>query len=143
MKNMITINATDVRNDWSAVVDSVVRGKPRFIKRTRDYMFMSNISILESMLEPYTFTAKEFGEDDGSVTLSLNEMDLVDNGKDKQEALLNLAKDILEYAEIFFEDFDGWARGERKAHIPYLLKALIINDAEKIRGLISCRLGKN
>ena len=144
MKNMFTINATDVRNDWSAVVDSVIREKPKFIKRTRDYMFLSDIKVIENLLSAYTFTAEEFLEDDGSVTLSLNEIDLVENGRDKQEAVFNLAKGILEYAEIFYDDFEDWSSApNRKPHIPYVFKALILNDAEKIGGLIVCRPGKN
>ena len=143
MKNVITINATDVRNDWSAVVDSVVRDKPKFIKRTRDYMFLSDIKIVENILEAYNFTAQKFVEDDGSITLCLNEIeDLAENGGDEREAVLNLAKGILEYAEIFYDDFNYWAVGDRISHIPYVFKALILNDAEKIGGLITCRPGK-
>ena len=99
--------------------------------------------IIESILEPYDFTAEEYIEDNGSVTLSLNEMDLVENGKDKQEALINMGRGILEYADDFYNDFDSWAKGYRKAHIPYLLKALIINDAAKIGGLVQCHPGEN
>jgi hypothetical protein len=36
-------------------------------------------------------------EEDGSVTLSLNEIDLVENGSDEQSARINLGKAILEY----------------------------------------------
>ena len=78
---MITLNATDVRNDWSSVVDTVVREKPQFIKRTRDCMLLSNIKLMETLLTAYTFTAEKFIEDDGSITLSLNQIDLVENAE--------------------------------------------------------------
>ena len=140
---MITINATDVRNNWSSVVDSVIREKkPRIIKRTRDYMFLADIGILENMLESYRFTADRYVEDDGSVTLSLVEIDLVENGKNDEEALKEMAKAILEYAEDYYKEFKLWARGWRIPHIPYVFKALILNDVEKIGGLITCRPGE-
>jgi len=140
---MLTINATQVRNEWSAVVDSVIRDKPRFIKRTRDYMFLSDIGILEDMLSAYTFHAQVFTEDDGSVTLSLDEIDLIENAADKQSALNKLAAAILEYSEDYYNDFAYWARGSRKAHIPYVFKSLITNDSQKIGGFIQCRPGEN
>ena len=135
---MFTINATNVRNEWSSIVDSVIREKPTFIKRTRDYMFLAEISLIENLLSAYNFSADEFIEDDGSVTLSLNEIDLVENGKNKDEALFNMAKSILEYSEDYYNDFPYWAVGNRKAHIPYVFKALIINNVEKIGELITC-----
>jgi hypothetical protein len=139
---MNVINATTVRNEWSSVSDSVIREKPAFIKKTRDYMFLSDIKTLEYLLSAYSFTANEYIEDDGSVTLSLVEIDLVENGKDKQEALSKLSCAILEYCQDYYNDFAYWARGDRKQHMPLVFKALIINDANKIRGLIKCHHGK-
>lgn len=138
---MLAMNATQVRNEWSTVVDAVIREKPQFIKRTRDYMILSNIDTLESLLVAYSFHAEVFVEDDGSVTLSLDEIDLVENGVDEYEAKIKLAKSILEYAEDYYSEFAYWSRGNRKAHIPYVFKTLILNDVEKIGGLIECRHG--
>lgn len=139
---MYVMNATTVRNDWSSVAESVIREKPAFIKKTRDYMFLSDFSVMENLLSAYSFNAEVFEEDDGSVTLSLDEIDLAENAVDLQSAITKLANAILEYSEDFYEDFTYWARGNRKTHIPYVFKALILNDADKIGGLIKCRHGK-
>jgi hypothetical protein len=136
------MNATDVRNDWSSVIDSVVREKPQFIKRTRDRLLLADFKIIESMLEAYKFNAQEYIEDDGSVTLVLDDMDLMDNGKTKEEAIEKLADYILNYAEDFYNDFILWAKGYRINHIPYVLKALMLNDIKKIGELIICRPGE-
>lgn len=141
---MLTMNATDVRKDWSEVIDKVIREKPQFIKRTRDYLMLSDLSLMESILDVYHFTAKRDIEEDGSVTLSLNEIDLVENGKTEEEAKQKLAGSILEYSEGFYKDFNYWSTApNRKAHIPYMLKALILGDAEKIGALITCQDGRN
>ena len=139
---MRVINATNVRNEWSSISDSVIREKPAFIKKTRDFMFLSSIGTLEDLLSAYTFTAISYIEDDGSVTLSLAEMDIIENGRDEQHALNKLAAAILEYAEDYYNDYAYWSRGQRKTHIPYVLKALVINDSKKIGGLIKCRRGE-
>ena len=138
---MIALNATQVRNDWSAVVDSVIREKPKFIKRTRDYMLLSDVNIIMQLLEPHTLTAETFVEDDGSVTISLDQIDLVENGNDEKEAIKKMAAAILEYAEDYYKEFSYWARGDRKTHIPFVLKALVLNDVDRIGGLIQCRHG--
>lgn len=141
---MLTMNATDVRKDWSQVVDKVVREKPQFIKRTRDYMMLADVRLIESVLSAYSYTSEKFTEDDGSVTLSLNEIDLVENGANEKVAKENLAKSILEYANNFYSDFDYWnSAPNRKVHIPYVLKALIIGDVKEIGELIICQNGKN
>ena len=66
MIDMIALNATEVRKEWSSVVDGVVREKPALIKRTRDKMWLSNLDTMKEILEAYSFTAERYVEDDGS-----------------------------------------------------------------------------
>ena len=139
---MEIVNATKVRNEWSSVSDSVIREKPAFIKKTRDYLFLADIKTVEDFLSAYSFTADVYIEDDGSVTMSLAEMDIAENAPGEIEALEKLARAILEYSEDFYKEYAFWARGRRKAHIPYIIKALIINDAKRLGGMIQCRHGK-
>ena len=139
---MLAINATKARNEWSTLVESVIREKPTFIKKTRDYLFLSDINVLESILSAYSFHAETLHEDDGSVTISLDEIDLVENATDLPGAIHKLACAILEYSEDYYGEFTYWSRGDRKSHIPYVFKALILNDAGKIGALIKCRHGK-
>lgn len=141
---MLMEKATTVRKEWSAVCDSVIHNKPKFIKRTRDKMWFSNLETMSEILEAYQFTAKKFIEEDGSVTLSLNEIDLVENGKDEQEARLNLANAILEYSMEYYNEYERYSHSpNRKKHIPYIFKALIIDNSEKIGEIIQCQDGKN
>lgn len=144
MIEMLMEKATTVRKEWSAVCDSVIHNKPKFIKRTRDKMWFSNLETMSEILEAYQFTAKKFIEEDGSVTLSLNEIDLVENGKDEQEARLNLANAILEYSMEYYNEYEMYSHSpNRKKHIPYIFKALIIDNSEKIGEIIQCQAGKN
>ena len=137
------MNATDVRNDWSSVVDATVRVKPQFFKRTRDYVFLSDFHFMEELLTVYSYSAIQMEEEDGSVTLALNEIDLVENGKDERDARSKLASSILEYAEDYYSDFSYWGSApNRKSHIPYVFKALFIGDIQKIGESIRCQAGK-
>ncbi|MCL2089161.1 MAG: hypothetical protein FWH14_06735 [Oscillospiraceae bacterium] len=108
-----------------------------------DFMVLTDVNIIKRMLEAYRFTAEEYVEDDSSVTLSLEEIDLADNGTDKQEALDRLSASILEYAEDYYRDFElFYSAPNRKKHLPYVMKVLSLNDVKKIGELIECRPGK-
>lgn len=140
---MLALSSTEVRKDWSVTVDSVIREKPMFIKRTRDYMLLSSLDVINNILNPYSFHAEKFVESDGSITLSLNEIDLVKNAPNEEQAKLRLSESILEYAEDFYNDFKYWTTDEsKKKHIPFVLKALILNDTKEIGDLIQCQHGK-
>lgn len=142
--NMMATSATEVRKEWSSVLDSVVRDKPQFIKRTRDKMWLSNLDIMGEILDAYKFTAEKYIEDDGSVTLSLNEIDLVENASTEAEAKNLLAQSIMEYAEEYYNNFSYYnAAPNRKKHVPYIFKALIMDDIMKIGECIECHDGKN
>ena len=141
---MLMEQATTVRKEWSAVCDSVIHEKPKFIKRTRDKMWFSNLETISELLEAYYFSATKYIEDDSSITLSLNEIDLVENGKDEQEARLNMGNAILEYALDSYNEYEMYSRSpNRKKHIPYIFKALIIDNPEKIGDMLQCQDGKN
>lgn len=141
---MITMNATEVRNKWSSVIDDAIREKPQFFNRTRDLMMLSNIKFLEDLLIVYRFTTKTMIEKDSSITLSLNEIDLAENAETLEDARLKLAESILEYSEDYYEEFSYWNSSKnRKEHVPYVFKALILNDINKIGDIIECQNGEN
>lgn len=141
---MLMLQATNVRKEWSTVCDSVIHEKPKFVKRTRDKMWLSSLDTVFEILEAYQFTAEKFLESDGSVTLSLNEIDLIENGQNEQEARLHLGKSILEYSVDYYNDYAMYSHSpNRKKHIPYIFKALIIDNPEKIGEMIECQNGKN
>ena len=102
-----------------------------------------NDEFLEIILAPYKFTAvKEVSEEDGLVILCLDEIEfLIAWGASEDEALTEMAKVILGYAEDYYKDLALWSSGDGKMHIPYVLKTLFINDADKIKELIKCRPG--
>lgn len=144
MIDMLMEQATTVRKEWSAVCDSVIHEKPKFIKRIRDKMWFSNLETMSEILEAYQFTAIKYTEKDGSVTLSLNEIDLIENGSSEQDARINLGKSILEYSLDYYNEYEIYSHSpNRKKHIPYIFKALIIDCPEKIGEIIQCQDGKN
>lgn len=144
MIDMLMEQATAIRKEWSLACDSVIHDKPKFIKRTHDRMWFSNLDTIMEILEVYEFTAQKYVEDDGSVTLSLNEIDLVENGKDEMDARLKLSQSILEYSIDYYNDYAAYSHSpNRKKHVPYIFKALITDSPEKLGDMIKCQDGEN
>ncbi len=138
-----TLNATELRNNFSENLDIIARkNKPIIATRLRDNIVLLKYELLNEILSAYQLNASEFIEDDGSITLSLNELDLVSNGKDKSESISNLINDMREYAQEYYEDIENWYVGSRKQHYPYVLEILTATDDE-LRGRIICQAGKN
>ena len=139
---MDVLSATDVRKNWSMTLDSVIHVRPAYVKRTRDNLAIINIETLNEVLSAYAFKVKKYVEKDGSVTLSSDNLDLAVNGPDESRARQAMAADIKEYAEDYYENFSTWSISKnRKAHIPYVLKALSMNE-DTIAEEIICQNGK-
>jgi len=77
------VNAIDVHKEWSSVIDRVIREWPQFIRCAHDEMILISLSNLESILAAYTFSAQRMVENDNAITLSLNEIELVENAADE------------------------------------------------------------
>ncbi len=139
---MDLLNATDVRKNWSVTLDSVVRERPAYIKRTHDNIAIIGVSTLNDILSGYRFNVKKIKEDDGSITLSTVEMDIIANAPDEISAKRRLAAYIKEYAEEFYDEFPLWsAAPNRKSHIPYVFKALSLSIDEILEDIV-CQNGK-
>jgi len=105
-------------------------------------MILSDIGFFSELLTAYNFNVRLFTEDNGTITASLDEIDLVENGATENEVKIKLAQSILEYSEEYYNEFSFWSRGDRKAHIPYVFKALILKDTDEIGRSFVCRHGE-
>lgn len=138
--NLQTENSTNIRKEFSSFIDSVIRERPKVIKRNRDELLVSNISLFKDILEVYKFTADKFIEEDNSITLSLNEIDLVVNGATLDKAIINLTNDILEYAKDYYNEFNYWnSAANRRHHLPFVLKVLLTDNVEDIIRMIEVK----
>ena len=141
---MLTMSATEVRKDWSRVLDSVTRRRPAFIKRTHDNVVLASTESLSAMLSYVRYEATIFQEDDGSITLSLDALDLVVNEKSLESAKKSLANDIEEYAEEYYANYESYSVSpNRRAHLPYVMKALIADSPKELEDAIEYHVGKN
>ena len=141
---MLTMSATEVRKDWSRVLDSVTRRRPAFIKRTHDSVVLASTESLSAMLSDVRYETTILQEDDGSITLSLDALDLVVNEQSLESAKKSLANDIEEYAEEYYANYESYSVSpNRRAHLPYVMKALIADSPKELEDAIEYNVGKN
>ncbi len=141
MIEMFALNATDVRKDWGGFIDSVVREKPKIIKRSRDFILATSLQQMKELLKAYTFTAEIEKSDEDTYAGSLGEIDIVEAGATYEEVIENLAKGLMEYSEDYYERFEKWYPApNRKPHLPYVLNVLCQDDLEGVKKLINAKM---
>lgn len=141
--NMVSVNATDVRKNWSTYLDNV-RNKPVFIKRTHDFSALMDIKSLKLALSYVPITYSKVTDKDGSIVISSNDMDIISTGKNAKEALSNFTNDLIEYAQEFYDEFEFWSSAPNRAkHIPMVLKILTADNSQEVEDMLVCQNGQN
>ncbi len=140
---MLTINATDMRKNFGGYIDEIVRTKPIFVKRSRDYFMGISIEMAKDMVRDVVFSVDKYIEEDGSVTLSLDGFDILANEKNETLAIHSLIRDLREYALEYYEDIEFWTSDlNRRKQMRYILKVLL-NDDNELKESFICQAGKN
>jgi len=134
---MKLLNASEVRNDFSSFIDKVVREKPMVFKRNRDQVLSMSIEQANSLLETHRFKAILIPEEDGSITITLEDFDLVVNAPDRNQALLKMAEELIDYAQDYLDQFALYFKAaNRKKHFPYVMKVALAEGIQEVAGFI-------
>ena len=134
---MKLLNASDVRSDFSSFVDKVVRERPMVFKRNRDHVLSISTEQAGSLLEAYRFQAILLPEEDGSITITLEDFDLVVNAPDQNQALLKMAEELIDYSKDYFDQFALYFKTtNRKKHFPYVMKVALADGIQEVAGFI-------
>ncbi|MFD1396815.1 hypothetical protein ACFQ49_01910 [Kroppenstedtia eburnea] len=135
--NSVT-NASKVRAEFSGWFDSVVRERPQAVQRHRDTIFAFAVSHVEEMIKDKRFKLVDKQvEDDGSLTASLHEIDLVANAPDLKSLKHDLAEQLIDYAKEYEEEFPLYFNApNRRAHFPYVVRVWLCSNVEEVEELI-------
>lgn len=139
----VVLNATDVRRHWSQFNDDVVRGGPKFVKRNRDRWAALSSDHLQVAFSGYTFNAVYFVEENGSITVSIEDFDLIENGETMEEAIDLLVDELIEYAHEYLDNFNLYFNSpNRRNHFNFIMNVLIQDTEENVKELIECQVGE-
>ena len=99
-------------------------------------MLFSNEQVI-GLLKGYRFKPVYIIEEDGSVTATLEGFDLIINAADHAQAITGLAEELIEYAQEYYDQFQLYfASNNRQQHYPYILRVLLAEDLDEVKGLI-------
>jgi hypothetical protein len=56
---MLVVNATDVRKNFGRYIDEIVRSKPIFIKRSRDYFMGISMDMTKELVKDVFFHSRQ------------------------------------------------------------------------------------
>ena len=143
--NQIYQSSTEIRNNFSLTIDKAVHERPQFIRRTHDQVVLLSDEYLYAILEDYKIVCSVQKEKDGTIILT-NEVveDIIASGLTLDEAKSDFATQLLDYAHEYYESFDLYSRApNRKSHIAYVMKILMLGDPALVEEILVCQDGKN
>lgn len=132
------LSATQVRNEFSQFVDTVIHVKPQAVKRNRDVFWSISQKITTELLAGYSLAIEYEQEEDGSFSGSLLPLnDIVCYGDSFDAMLEDGAAQLVAYAQDYYEDFSRYYNSpNRRAHLPYILNVLSQENIDGVKALI-------
>ncbi len=94
---------------------------------------MNNSFVPNNAFRDYKYHTALHQGDDGSVTASAEEMDIIVAAPSEEEACLQLAKAIFDYSQEFCANYSRYSNmpgGQEQ--IPYVVKAILLGCPENI-----------
>jgi len=130
---------TEARKDFSSLYNEVFNGyKPMIIKRKQaEEVLVLRTDLQKMLLSSFNLKPEVLHEDDGSVTLALDNLEIYVNGENLDEAVKELVDDLKNYAQDFIARSQLFLNApNRRSHFPYVLRILLCENDEEIRGLL-------
>ncbi len=130
---------TEARKDFSGLYNLVFNAlTPVVIRRKQnEKVLVIRPDLEQEILTRYSLKPEVIPEDDGSITLALDDLELAVNAPTKDEAIRELVADLKLYARDFMERSQLFLNSpNRRQHLPYLLRVLLCNSDAEIRSLL-------
>ncbi len=139
MTMLSELNLTDARKEFSSLYDQVFNMyKPAIIKRKKsEEVMVLRVDQQKMLLANYCLKPEVINEDDSSITLALDELELYSNGSNLDEAVQGLIEDLKTYAEDYMQRSQLFLNApNRKSHFPFILRVLLCETDNEIRQLL-------
>ena len=132
---------TDARSHLTAVVDKVISNQPQIIrkrKQSEKNVMLIDTDTQKELLTSFSFMLDEIPEEDGSITLALEVLNLYANGNTKEEATNDLLEQLQVYAEEYLAHINEYRyASNRKTHLPYVLRIALCENEQELRQLLN------
>ena len=133
------LNLTDARKEFSSLYDQVFNSfKPTIIRRKKfEEVLVLRVDQQKMLLVNYSLKPDIIKEDDGSITLALDNLEIFSNSLSLEDAINELIEDLKVYASDYLQRSQLFLNApNRKSHFPYILRVLLCNSDKEIRDLL-------
>lgn len=133
------INFTNARKTFTDIYDSVWhRHLPVIINRHQnEEVLLLRRELQQEILKAYSLKPEILPEEDGSVTVALNELEIAVNGPNVDEAINELVRELKVYAQDYLDRLQLFLNApNRKGHFPYILRVLLCDSDQEIKSLL-------
>ncbi len=132
-------NFTDARKGLSSLYDQVFNSfKPAIIKRKKaEEVLLLRVDLQKMLLSHFSLKPEVILEDDKSVTLALDHLEIFVNGGSLEDAIQELIADLKYYSQDYIQRSQLFLHApNRRAHFPYILRVLLCETDKEIRDLL-------
>ncbi len=130
---------TEARKEFSSMYNEVFNSyKPVIIKRKQaEEVLVLRADLQKMLLSKFTLKPEILHEDDGSVTVALDILEMYVNGETLDKAITDLVQDLKNYAQDYIDRSQLFLNApNRRSHFPYVLRILLCENDEEIRSLL-------
>lgn len=133
------LNFSEARKQFTHFFNQVHdEAKPYVIRRHQhEEVIALRLDLQKLALTCLCFQPEILPEDDGTVTLALDVLDMAVNAATIEEAKQELTADLIDYARDYVERAVLFlASPNRRHHFPHVLRILLCEDAAEVRQLL-------
>ena len=139
MTMLSELQFTEARNQFSTLYDSVFNSfNPTIVRRKQtEQVALIRVDLLKMVLVDYKLNPEIIKEDDGSITLALDSLEIYANNSTLDIAANDLIEDLKVYAQDYMDRSQLFLQApNRKSHFPYVLKVLLCENDKEILALL-------
>ncbi|MBA1333962.1 MAG: Exoribonuclease R [Firmicutes bacterium] len=132
-------NLTDARKSFSTLYDEVFNTfKPTIVTRKKtEEVLLLRVDLQKMLLRHFSLKPEVIAEDDNSITLTVNELEIYANANTMEEAVQELINDLKQYAQDYIQRSQLFLHSpNRRAHFPYVLRIMLCDNDDEIRDLL-------
>lgn len=133
------LNLTDARKEFSSLYNQVFNMyQPAIITRKKsEEVMVLRVDQQKMLLTNYSLRPEVIQEEDNTITLALDDLELYSNGSNLDEAVNDLIEDLKIYASDYLQRSQLFLNApNRKSHFPFILRVLLCESDEEIRQLL-------
>jgi len=133
------LTITDARKQLSNIFDSAYNAyKPLMVKRKQtEKVLIMRKDLQQMILSEFKLKPEVIVEEDSSVTLALDTLEIYVNAENKEKAYQDLIKELKIYAQDYIQRSQLFLNApNRSNHFPYVLRILLCENDKELRQII-------